>query len=201
MANTLAHRWWILALRGGAAIVFGILTLVWPLASLYALVVLFGAYALVDGAFNLAFAVRGRRRGVRPWGSLVAQGLLGVVAGVLTLAWPGISALVLLMIIATWAVVTGVVAVAAAVRLRRQITGEWLLALSGVLSMAFGLLLFLFPGAGALAVAMWIGAYALALGVILTWLAFRLRAWARVATPRSVPMPGTHRPVSPPAPA
>jgi uncharacterized membrane protein HdeD (DUF308 family) len=181
MAVQPAHRWWIYALRGIAGIAFGILTFMRPAASLLALVILFGAYALIDGALNLALAFRGSPDG-RTWGSLVFQGIAGVVAGILTFIWPGMSALVLLLLIAAWSVVTGVTAIVAAVRLRKQIKGEWLLAISGVLSVAFGVLLFLFPGAGALAVVLWIGAYAIVFGVILVALGFRMRA--QRGTPR-----------------
>ena len=163
----LAQRWWMLALRGAAAIIFGILTFVAPAASLFALVLLFGVYAIVNGAMNISLSVRS------------PTGIASIVAGALTLIWPGITALVLLFLIAAWAVVTGVAQVVAAVRLRKQIRGEWLLALTGVLSVAFGVLLVVAPVAGALAVTLWIGAYALVFGALLVGLSFRLRAWGR----------------------
>jgi uncharacterized membrane protein HdeD (DUF308 family) len=174
---TLANRWWLVALRGVAGIAFGILTFIEPRASLFALIILFGTYAIVDGVFNVATGVRAIQGG-RHWGWLVVQGIAGIVAGALTFVWPAMTALVLLMVIAAWSVVTGVSAVAAAIRLRKQISGEWLLGLSGVLSIAFGVVLFLFPGAGALALLLWIGAYAVVFGAVLVALAFRIRAWA-----------------------
>jgi len=174
----LASRWWTLALRGAAAILFGVLTMFAPGLSLYALVIMFGAYALVDGAFALASAFRGRAAG-RAFGSLIIGGIASIVAGVLTFLWPGITALALLLLIAGWAVVTGVAEILAAVRLRKQIRGEWFLALSGVLSVVFGVMLFVFPGAGALAVAFWIGAYAMIYGALLLALSLRLRAWTQ----------------------
>lgn len=183
MAILLAHRWWTLALRGAAAIVFGILCFVWPGPSLYALVLLFGAYALVDGAFNLVLALRGPSGGPR-WRSLIFEGIASIVFGALTFLWPGITALVLLFLIAAWAVVTGVMELAAAIRLRKQIQGEWVLGLSGLLSMVFGLLLFIWPGAGAVAVVFWIGAYSIVFGSLLVVLAFRLRAWGRALSHR-----------------
>jgi uncharacterized membrane protein HdeD (DUF308 family) len=180
-AMMLAERWWMLVLRGVAAVIFGILTFVAPGASLFALVVLFGAYAMVNGIIDLVLAVR-TPTGERRWGSLVFEGVASVVAGALALFWPGITALVLLFLIAGWAIATGIAQVVAAVRLRKQITGEWLLALSGVLSVAFGVLLFLFPGAGALAVVIWIGAYAIVFGALLIALGLRLRSWGRSST-------------------
>jgi uncharacterized membrane protein HdeD (DUF308 family) len=188
MGMTLARRWWILAVRGAAAIIFGILTFVAPRSSLYVLVILFGIYALVDGAFDLGMAARGSTGG-RRWGSLVFEGVASMVAGFLALAWPGISALVLLLIVAVWAVVTGVSALMAAIRLRQHVEHEWMLGVSGLLSIGFGVLLFLFPGPGAIAVVLWIGAYAIVLGGLLMALAFRLRAWGR-APERRLPTDG-----------
>jgi uncharacterized membrane protein HdeD (DUF308 family) len=173
--DQIVNRWWLLTLRGLAAIAFAIITFVAPLASLFALVLVFGAYALVDGILYLALAVRGARRSER-WGWFVFAGISGILAGILTFVWPGISALALLFVIAAWAMATGVAAIFAAVRLRKQIRGEWLLAISGVLSVVFGALLVIFPGAGALAVVIWIGAWALAFGVVLVALSLRLRA-------------------------
>ena len=174
----LAEHWWMLAVRGAAAVIFGVLTFVAPGASLYALVLLFGAYAVVNGVMQLALAAR-RPAGERRWGSLVFESVVSIAAGALTLAWPGVSALALLLFIAGWAVATGIAQVIAAVRLRKHIKGEWLLGLSGVLSVVFGVFMFLFPGAGALAVAIWIGTYAIAIGALLIALSVRLRSWGR----------------------
>lgn len=176
----LADRWWTLALRGVAAVIFGILTFVAPKASLLALVVLFGWYAIANGVINLVLAAR-RPAGEPRWGSLLFESIASIIAGAIALFWPGITALALLFVIAGWAIVTGVTEVIAAVRLRKQIRGEWLFALSGVLSIAFGMLLFMFPGAGALAVVIWIGAYAILFGALLIALGLRLRSWGRSA--------------------
>ncbi len=182
----LADRWWALALRGVAAIVFGILTFVAPQASFFALVLLFGAYAIVNGAILLALALR-RPSGEPRWGSLAFEGILSILAGAVTLGWPRIGALALVFIVASWAVVTGIAQIVAAVRLRKRIRGEWLLALSGALSVAFGVLLFAAPAAGAVALALWIGAYALMFGALLLALGIRLRAWGRSPAHRVPP--------------
>src|SRR2546421_11839512 len=170
----LARNWWALALRGLTAILFGIAALVVPHIALVVLIALFGAYALVDGVFAIVSAVRAAERHMR-WWPLLVEGLAGIVLGALTFVWPGVTALVLLYFIASWALVTGVFEILAAIRLRQEITGEWLLALTGVLSVVFGLLLIIFPWAGALTVVWLIGIYALVFGVLLVGLALRLR--------------------------
>jgi uncharacterized membrane protein HdeD (DUF308 family) len=177
MVIVLARNWWALALRGLVALFFGIAAFVWPGITLRVLVLLFGAYALVDGIFAVAAAVTATPKGI-PWWALLIEGLAGIAVGVLTFAWPGITALVLLYLIAAWAVVTGVFEIVAAVRLRKEIRGEWTLALAGVLSIILGVLLAARPSAGLVALAWTIGAYAIATGVILLMLSFRLRKLA-----------------------
>jgi uncharacterized membrane protein HdeD (DUF308 family) len=118
-------------------------------------------------------------RNVPHWGWLLVSGILGILIGVLTFLMPGVTALVLLYIIASWALIRGVAEIVAAIQLRKVITGEWLLVLAGVLSVGFGLLLFIFPGAGALAVILWIGAFTTMFGILMIALAFRLRRWNR----------------------
>jgi len=186
MVIVLARNWWALALRGLFAILFGIAAFAWPGITLGALVLLYGAYALVDGVFAIAAAVVGRTDGM-PWWALVLEGVAGIAVGIMTFAWPGITALVLLYLIAAWAVVTGIFEIVAAVRLRKEIQGEWLLALSGILSVLFGFALVFNPLAGALAVVWLIGAYAIAFGVLMIALAFRLRSWARQASSKVTP--------------
>jgi uncharacterized membrane protein HdeD (DUF308 family) len=163
-----------------AGILFGIITFFAPGISLAALVLLFGAYALVDGVLAIVSAVR--RRGADRWWLLLLEGLVGIAAGVLTFLWPAITAIALLYVIAAWALVTGAFEIAAAIRLRKAITGEWLLALSGIFSIALGVLLVLYPGPGALAVTIWIGAYAFVFGALLFALGLRLRG---VGSPRA----------------
>jgi uncharacterized membrane protein HdeD (DUF308 family) len=207
----LTRSWWLLAVRGAAAILFGILALVWPEVTLTALVLLFGAYVLIDGLVALLVAATGRgltRAGLRrgssalsvrpgPTGSasfgrptgptprlwLALEGVLGIGAGLVTLIWPHITALVLLWLIAFWAVVTGVVEIIMAVRLRRELRSEWLLIAGGVVSLLFGLVLIVRPSAGALAVAWLIGLYAVVFGAALLMLGLRLRRLARPTRP------------------
>jgi uncharacterized membrane protein HdeD (DUF308 family) len=180
--TTLARRWWTVALRGAAAVLFGILTLLMPGITLWALVLLFGSYAVVDGVFSVIAALRGEDD-EEPWWALLLHGLVSIAAGLVAFFLPGLSALALLYVIAAWAVVTGALEIAAAVRLRKRITGEWWLALSGILSVVFGVVLMIAPAAGALALVVWIGAFAIALGGLLIGLALQLRSW-RVEPPR-----------------
>ena len=191
--SKLTARWWAPVIRGAAAILFGILCLAVPGISLYALVILWAAYAVIDGAFALAMAARVAAAG-RSWGWHLFEGIVGIGAGVLSFVWPGITAMVLLAVIAVWAVLTGIAEIAAAIRLRRQITGEWLLATSGVLSIVLGLLMLFFPGAGALAVVWMIGAYAIGFGALLIGLGLRLRRWGR-SRERMAPTGGATTPV------
>jgi len=175
----LAGNWWAFVLRGVVAILFGIMAVLLPGMALLTLVYLFGFYAIVDGVFSLIAAFRKTGPEQLPWWALVIEGILGLIAGVVALILPGLTALVLLYVIAGWAVATGIMELVAAVRLRKQITGEWVLVVIGILSIAFGVLIALFPGAGALTVVLWIGAYAIVFGILLIALGVRLRSWAR----------------------
>jgi uncharacterized membrane protein HdeD (DUF308 family) len=176
----LARNWWIVFLRGLAGILFGLVTFFEPGISLAALVLVFGAYAFVDGVLAIVTAFR-RRASTDRWWVLVLEGIAGIGAGLVTLFWPAITAIVLLYLIASWALITGVLEIAAAIRLRKAISNEWLLALSGVVSVILGVLLILAPGPGALAVVIWIGAYAFVFGALLIGLSLRLRS---LRTPR-----------------
>jgi uncharacterized membrane protein HdeD (DUF308 family) len=174
VVDTLRRNWWLLALRGLAAVIFGLLAFAWPGATLITLVWLFGAFALVNGILSLAVAVKAPR-GYPRFGSLILGGLLGILAGLLAFVMPGITALGLVILIASWAMVTGILEVIAAIKLRKEINNEWLLVLAGVVSLAFGVVLLLQPVAGALVLIWWIGAYALLVGILLVVLAFRMR--------------------------
>ena len=176
LLHALAKHWWLLLLRGICAILFGVLTFVWPGITLLTLVLLYGAYALVDGVLALAEAVMGGAPAPRWWLALV--GLLGIAAGILTFVWPGITAFVLLLFIAGWAIATGVLEIVGAIKLRKEIENEWLLIASGVLSVIFGLILVAQPGTGALALLYVIGTYAILFGILEVWLSLRLRGYA-----------------------
>ncbi len=171
MLHTLARNWWALALRGLVALMFGLLTFFLPGITLVTLILLFGAYALADGIFNI---VAFFRVASHHW-ALLIEGLIGIIAGILTFVWPAITALALLYVIAFWAIFTGIFEIVAGIRLRKVITNEWLLLLMGILSVLFGVFVLIAPGVGALAIVLWIGAYALVFGIFLLALAFRLR--------------------------
>jgi uncharacterized membrane protein HdeD (DUF308 family) len=160
---------------GLAAVIFGLLAFLQPGAAATVLVVLFGAYALWDGVFALVAAFRSQ--GSRRW-ALILEGVIGVVAGVLTFLWPNLATVSLLLIIAAWAVLTGIAEIIAAIRLREEIEGEWLLLLGGLLSVAFGVAAALWPAAGVLAITWVIATYATLFGILLLMLAFRLRGWS-----------------------
>jgi len=186
MVFSLARNWWVLALRGVLALLFGVLVFLWPGLAWIVVVATFAAFALVDGTLAIVVAFTGQ--GQAPWWALLLEGLFGISAGVLTFLWPGLTELALLFFIAYWAIATGVFEVIAAIRLRKEIEGEWLLALSGILSVLFGIALVIMPGPGALAVAWLIGGYSFAFGVLMLVLAFRLRSLAKhPATSAGVP--------------
>jgi uncharacterized membrane protein HdeD (DUF308 family) len=181
MLEALTRYWWVVVLRGALAVIFGVLAILWPGITVLALVVLFGAYALVDGLFAVGTALFDRRSaGRRGW--LLVEGIAGIVIGVVTFLWPGVTTLVLLWLIAAWAIVTGVFEIAAAIRLRREMANEWLLAISGALSVLFGILLAVWPTTGAIAVAILIGIYAIMFGVVLVALGLRMRRLHREGT-------------------
>ncbi|WP_250846900.1 HdeD family acid-resistance protein [Aquisphaera insulae] len=178
MVIVLSQNWWALALRGLFAVLFGIAAFAWPGITWGALVLLYGAYALVDGGFAIAAAVAGRTGGL-PWWAMLVQGLVGVAVAIMTFVWLPVAELALLYVVAAWAVVTGLFQVIAAIRLRREIEGEWLLALGGIASILFGLLAAMRPVAGVVAISWMIGAYAIVFSTLMIALGFRMRDWAR----------------------
>lgn len=170
----MARNWWILLVRGLAAILFGITAIVWPALSLSVMVMLFGAYILVDGVFSMFDAIRARNS-VDNWWLWLLEGLLGVAMGLLTLFMPGITALLLLAFVAVWSILGGVLRIATAIQLRKKIQGEWVLIFSGVLSILFGIAIVALPHAGLVSIAWLIGFWAIVFGVVFVLLAFRLR--------------------------
>lgn len=174
MLALLARYWWLFALRGVVAVIFGVLALAWPLLTLQVLILLFGAYALVDGVFAVIGGITAHERNQR-WWALVLRGIAGIIIGVVAFVWPGMTALALLYFFAAWEIVTGVMEVIAGIQLRRMIDNEWMLILAGVASIVFGLVLVVFPGAGALSLVWLLGAYSVGFGVLLVFIAFRLR--------------------------
>jgi uncharacterized membrane protein HdeD (DUF308 family) len=174
MTAELARWWWTFILRGVLAILFGIIAFISPPATIAALVLLFGAWALVDGVFDIVAAIQHRTMD-RSWWLTILEGVVGILAGLLALAFPDVAATVLLLLISAWSIVTGVIEIVLAIRLREQITGELWLAIAGILSIIFGALLFLFPAAGALTIVWLIGGFAIAFGVAMIILGWRLR--------------------------
>jgi uncharacterized membrane protein HdeD (DUF308 family) len=175
LLEDVSDHWWVLLLRGIVAIIFGVLAFVWPGATLLALVFVWGAYAIIDGAFALYLTYLAGRQQLRWWPYLL-EGLVGIGAGIVAFVWPGMTELALLFLIAAWAIVTGIAEIIAAVDLRKLIDNEWLLGLAGVFSIIFGVLVILQPSAGAVAIVWTIGLYALVFGVTLVALAFRVRS-------------------------
>lgn len=173
MSAVLARNWWLLALRGAFAILFAVLTFVWPAATVLTLVIFFAAYMLVDGVLGIAAAIRAAGRDER-WGWLLFEGILSVLVGVVAFVMPGSAVLAFLTILAAWAIVSGGMMIVAAFRLHVHY-GRWWLVLGGLVSVLFGLALLVNPGISALVLTYWIGGYALAFGIMLVILAFRLR--------------------------
>jgi uncharacterized membrane protein HdeD (DUF308 family) len=172
MIRTLAQHWWVLLLRGLLAIAFGLLTYARPGLTILLLVTFWGAYALIDGIFEVIAGVRAK------WGSLIFLGLIGIAAGIIALLRPGLTAVALLWVLAFWAIVAGIMQISAAIRLRKEVQGEWLWILSGILTVALGVLFIARPGEGILSVTWLIATLAIVWGILLCMLAFRLKAHA-----------------------
>jgi uncharacterized membrane protein HdeD (DUF308 family) len=183
MDESKSRLWWVLALRGVVALLFGILALAWPGLTLLWLIALFAAYAFLAGAACVVGAVRNRKT-EEYWWLFLMLGLVSVGAGAISVFHPELTALVLVLLMGANALLTGVLDIAVAIRWRKAIQTGWLLVLAGLVSVLFGVLVFLFPGAGALALVWLIAIQAIALGVLLLAAAFRARAWARTAGPQ-----------------
>jgi uncharacterized membrane protein HdeD (DUF308 family) len=185
MFTSLSRHWGMLTLRGTLAIVFGIVAILWPHLTLQALVFLFGAYALLDGLSSfITLALRAERK---PWWVVALEGVLGIIVGIAAFAWPLITALALLYLIALWAIANGAGKLFVALALRSASEDRWLLALSGAISLTFGALLVLFPGQGALALVWLIGLYAIIHGLTFLAFAYRLHRWQRHPTIKRYP--------------
>lgn len=177
LSTVLSEKWWVLLLRGLIAIAFAIMVWAKPGISLAAMVLLFGVFSLADGVLAV-FTAFSSRKDQDHWWVLLLWGLVGIGIGILTFLAPGITSLALLFYIAIWAIVVGVLEIITAVRLRKEIEGEWLLGLAGLASVLFGILMIANPGAGVLAVLWLVAAYALLVGILFVILAFRVRGLA-----------------------
>jgi uncharacterized membrane protein HdeD (DUF308 family) len=181
MSDLLKKSWWMLALRGAAAILFGVLAIMWPDITLLVLVAFFAVYAFITAGASIYAGIRNRKTD-KGWWLLLLLGLVAFASGVLSLIFPAITALVLVLLMGANALVTGILDIAIALRLRKALRGEWLLVLAGIVSVAFGLLVMAFPGAGALALVWMISFYAVLSGVLLLALAIRMHASASTAS-------------------
>jgi uncharacterized membrane protein HdeD (DUF308 family) len=174
MIKIVSKFWWLYALRGLLAVLFGLAAFFWPQITVTVLVLLFGLYLLFEGILLIAAAFGGRSISTN-WWVVLLEGVICVGFAILALAWPGITAIVLLFLIAAWALVSGIVEIIAAFQLRKVIEGEWILGLTGVLSILVAMILSLRPNVGALAVVWFIGFYALLFGTLMLYLAFKIR--------------------------
>lgn len=175
MLRMYGKYWWSFLIRGVLATLFGVVAIVVPGITLGALAILLAAFLIADGVFSFVASFRGRQLGQK-WGLLLAEGIAGIALGLLTVVWPGLTVLAMVLIIGFWALITGILEVLAAIKLRDEIEGEWLLGLGGVLSIVFGFLLFVNPGIGAVAITWMIGVYATLFGISLIFLGIRLRS-------------------------
>ena len=175
MIEALKHYWWVLVIRGICGIVFGVIAFAYPGLALATLVLLFGAWVLIDGVFRIVGATAGRASDP-DWGFHLIVGILGILVGVLTFRSPGITALALVIYIAAWALMVGAVEIALAIKLRREMKGEWFLILMGLASIIFAVLLLWNPGPGALALLWLIATYAIVFGFLAIIFGFRLRS-------------------------
>jgi uncharacterized membrane protein HdeD (DUF308 family) len=172
----LTSNWWALALRGALSILLGLVAFTMPDITIVALVYVFGVYALVEGVLAIMAAIRGIREHDR-WGWMLIEGIVCIVAAVVAFMMPGVGALAIVYLVAAWAIITGVLEIAAGIKLRKIIEGEWMLILAGVLALVLGFYIVSRPAAGILLLATWLGIYAIFAGILTMMLAFRIRNW------------------------
>jgi uncharacterized membrane protein HdeD (DUF308 family) len=187
-SGTLVRNWWLFTLRGVAGITFGLIALIFPGTTMLSLVIVFSAYMLVDGVAGIVSAVRAARQRDR-WGLLVFEGLLDIAVGIAAFLWPGITVVAFVLLVAAWAIVTGVLMATAGLRLNLD-HGRWWLILGGLISVAYGALLVATPIIGAVVLTWWIGAYAIAFGISLVIFSFRLRSRQQQPLSPSTATPG-----------
>jgi uncharacterized membrane protein HdeD (DUF308 family) len=187
MTEVLAKNWWMFLIRGVAAILFGIAVFIFPGAALAALVALIAAYFIIDGVFTIIHALQNRSQ--PRWWITLLEGFISVIAGIAAFLYPGITSLILLYIVAFWALLTGLMEIIFAIQMRKQIENEWWMILSGILSIIFGALLIIFPGTGILSILWLVGAYAIVFGVFMVIFAFRIKGM-RPGTGEPVPSAG-----------
>lgn len=180
-APIVRRNWWIMALRGLFAVIFGLIALVAPGIALLAFIYVFAAYALIDGGIAIITAIQERELLDR-WGWVLFEGILSILAGIIAFANPSLTAVVLLYIIAAWAIVTGIMEIVTAFVIREFVSREWILALAGIASVAFGIILFISPGAGILSILWLVGIYGIVFGLLFIVRAFQLRSWASSVT-------------------
>lgn len=182
MLGELSSKWWVLLLNGICAIIFGIIAFTWPHITLLSLAIIYGVYCIADGITMIGASVARGKRG-ESWGHLLFNGIISLIAGGIALLWPAITAFVLLIVIAAWAILRGILEISAAIRLRKVINNEWLLVLGGIISIIFGLLIMARPRVGALSVIWIIGVFAIAHGILLMALSFKLHKLGRIEYP------------------
>lgn len=174
MLRMFAVNWWIVGIRGVITILFGLTAILWPTLTLSILIAIFGLYAIIDGVFTIVMSIAGRKERPHSW-LMALDGVVRIGAGLIAVIWPGLTSLALVLVIAIWAVVTGIIEIVMAVRLRKEIENEWVLGLGGVLSILLGIVLFAQPGIGALAGVSLIGFYAILFGILLIVFAVKMQ--------------------------
>ncbi len=179
-AQVVSQNWWMLALRGVLAIIFGLVALFFPGIALLAFIAVFAVYAIIDGIVAVGVAIRERATASRWWWVLI-EGILSILAGIFAIFYPGETALILLYIVAAWAILTGITEIVTAITLREYLAHEWALIIAGAISIVFGIILFIRPGAGLLSILWLVGIYSIIFGVLFIVRAFQFRSWASSA--------------------